>query len=434
MTVAEVKIWEHVVGWISWDEVRRTGIFEFEKEFIKTGLDISPIAMPVNKVNPSEIYTFTSNSENDFKGYKGLPHVLSDSLPDAFGNNIINAWLAANGRQPESFNPVERLCYTGKRGMGALEYYPAINFIKNTSVKVSIEQLVQLSAEILSSRNTFKTDLSDGDLAIKEIMRVGTSAGGARPKAVIAFNQKTGEIRSGQVDAPAGFEHWLLKIDGVSENGIEQKNEAGRIEYAYYLMAKSSNIEMAECRILEENDRAHFMTRRFDRIGNEKVHIQTLHAMRRMNFINIATYSYEQAFSVLKQLKLSYHDIEQLYRRMVFNVISRNCDDHTKNLSFTMNRNGKWSLSPAYDICYAYDPTGRFNFQHFLSVNGKYNEIEYSDLWEVGAREGIKNRKEIIEQVREAVSRWHEYAKLAGVSQPFYTNIGSVHKTNTGKN
>ena len=430
MTVAEVKIWEMVVGYISWDDRSRTGSFEFERKFLKNGLDVAPLTMPLSGINPSSIYTRSSTSEIDYLTYKGLPQVLSDSLPDAFGNSIIEAWLATQGRRIESFNPVERLCYTGKRGMGALEYHPALTVVDDISTPVSVEKLVELSEKILLERNRFKVDLSDGEVAIKDIIRVGTSAGGARPKAVIAFNEKNGEIRSGQVDAPDGFSHWLLKMDGVRETTLGRTKNIGRIEYAYHLMAKNCGIEMADCRLLEEGGRAHFMTSRFDRVGNEKLHIQSLNAMSGMNFRNTGTYSYEQVFSVLKRLKLSYREIDQLYRRMVFNIVARNCDDHTKNISFLMDKNGKWSLTPAYDVCYAYDPAGRFNYQHFLSVNGKYNNIENNDILEVGAREGIKNRKEITEQVKDVVSRWPEYAKAAGLSKtnPVVKSIQKTHQ------
>lgn len=428
MSVAEVKIWGMVIGYISWDDKTKGGLFEFERKFLKSGLDIAPLSMPLSEINPSRIYTRTSTSEMDYLTYKGLPQILTDSLPDTFGNSIINAWLAIHGRQLESFNPVERLCYTGKRGIGALEYYPAIHVVDEISTPVNIEKLVKLSEDILSERNRFKVDLLDGEAAIKDLIRVGTSAGGARPKAVITFNEETGEIRSGQVDAPDGFSHWLLKIDGVREKGLGRTKSLGRIEYAYHLMAKSCGIGMSDCRLLEEGGRAHFMTRRFDRAGNEKLHMQSLNAMSGMNYRLTGTYSYEQVFAVLKRLKFSYTDIDQLYRRMVFNVVSRNCDDHTKNISFLMDRNGKWSLTPAYDVCYAYDPAGRFNYQHFLSVNGKYNDIGYHDILETGAREGIRNRKEIIEQVNDVVSRWFEYADAAGLSKK-NPSVRDIRKT-----
>lgn len=427
MTTAEVKIWGMVIGYISWNDNSKAGSFEFEKQFLNKGLDIAPLSMPVSEVHPSRIYTRLSSSELDYLTYKGLPHFLTDSLPDAFGNSIIHAWLATQGRQTESFNPVERLCYTGKRGIGALEYHPALLMVDDISTPVNVEKLVQLSESILSERNRFKVDLSDGETAIQDIMRVGTSAGGARPKAVIAFNEETKEIRSGQVDAPDGFSHWLLKIDGVRETGLGQTKNMGRIEYAYHLMAKNCGIEMTDCRLFEEGGRAHFMTRRFDRIGNEKLHMQSLNALCGMNYRVLGTYSYEQIFAVLKRLKLSYQAIDQLYRRMIFNVVSRNCDDHTKNTAFLMDKTGKWSLTPAYDVCYAYDPAGRFNFQHFLSVNGKYNDIGYHDILEVGAKEGIRKRKDIIEQVKDVVSRWPEYAADAGLSKN-NTVVKSIQK------
>ena len=432
MTVAEVRIWGNVIGYVSWEDKSRASSFEFEKKFLQSSLDISPLSMPLGKVNPSEIYKSTSISETDYQTYKGLQHFLTDSLPDAFGNSIIEVWLATQGRKLESFNPVERLCYTGKRGIGALEYYPAINVVDDISATVNIEKLVKLSEKILYERKKFKVDLMDGEAAITDIIRVGTSAGGARPKAVIAYNERTHEIRSGQVDAPDGFSHWILKIDGVRETGLGQTKDVGRIEYAYHLMAKDCEIKMSDCMLLEEGGRAHFMTRRFDRTGNEKLHMQSLNAMSGINYRLTGTYSYEQVFTELMRLRLSYQEIEQMFRRMVFNVVSRNCDDHSKNIAFLMGQNGKWSLAPAYDVCYAYDPAGRFNFQHFLSVNGKFNDIAYKDIIEVGAKVGIKNRRFVVEQVIDTVLRWSEYAQRTGVDKTITKGIGSVHQTQIG--
>jgi serine/threonine-protein kinase HipA len=393
--------------------------------------DVAPIAMPIT-ANSSRIYSFDAMSELDYAAYKGLPYMLADSLPDNFGNTVINHWLQSQGRLPESFTPVERLCYTGTRGIGALEYFPVLGGLSTTSVKLQVNKLVHLADIMLSERSDFKTVISEGEDAVKAILLVGTSAGGARPKAIIAYNETTGEIRSGQVDAPEGFSHWLLKIDGVNDFDLGATKNMGRIEYAYYLMAKDCGIEMSDCRLLEEGGRAHFMTRRFDRIGNNKLHMQSINAIAGMNYKNGGMYSYEQVFTLLRKMKLSYPEIEQQFRRMILNYLSKNCDDHTKNISLLMNRQGVWSLSPAYDVCYAYNAGGRYNYQHFLSVNGKFNNVNRADLLRIGDREGIKDRESIYDRIQNVVSKWEKYAENAGLSShnTLVQNIGKMHSKN----
>ncbi|MCL2098425.1 MAG: type II toxin-antitoxin system HipA family toxin, partial [Bacteroidales bacterium] len=365
----------------------------------------------------------------DYEAFKGLPPFIADSLPDSFGNKVINAWLQQQHRDPDSFTPLERLCYTGKRGIGALEFFPTL-FKNDKVVEVGVAALVKLADAIFSERKKMHSHIKDKKV-IEDIVRVGASAGGARPKALIAYNETTGEIKSGQIaEIPTGFEHWLIKLDGVSKSGgLGLATGMGRVEYAYYLMAVDCGIIMSQCRLLEEGGRAHFMTRRFDRPGNgKKIHAQTLHAMAHLNYNLIDTNYYEQAFYAINRLKLPFPTIEQFYRRMVFNVMAKNCDDHTKNVSFLMDEVGKWSLAPAYDLSYAYDPTGRWNRRHLMGLNGKFEDFTIDDLEKLGREQRIKKWKQIVEQTSEVVSRWSEYAKIVGVPPKIYKPIAKTHE------
>lgn len=412
--VANVTIWKHKVGAIAWDPKRQIGVFEFEPDFIKTGLDLAPVMMPLSRSGSGQRkFLFPELSRET---YQGLPGLLADTLPDKFGNAVIDQWLAGQGRTRDDFSPVERLCYMGKRGMGALEFIPALNRQIDKSVQVEIAELVDLAQSVIDKRQDFKVNLKNEDKdAMLDILRVGTSAGGNRPKAVIALNRKTGEVRSGQVKAPEGFDYWLLKFDGVTDRALGDPEGYGRIEYAYYKMATKCGIEMTECDLYEENNRAHFMTKRFDRSENEKIHIQTLCGLAHFDFNKPGIYSYEQVFQVMRQMQLSHRDIEQFYRRMVFNVLARNQDDHTKNISFIMGKDGVWHLAPAYDVIYAYNPAGKFTSLHQMTINGKRDDISRHDLQTVGEQMDIKNRRVILEEIEEAVSQWSRYAKMAGV-------------------
>lgn len=428
-TVAEVKLWGTTIGAVSLDEERRFAEFEYEDSFVKSGIQISPIMMPLK----SGVYKFT---ELDYGTFHGLPGLLSDSIPDKFGNALIDVWLSKQGRLPESFNSVERLCYTGKRGMGALEYYPLISDSEISS-KVKVDELVQLAAMVLTNRENLKAVLDECDKknmkkTLSQIISVGTSAGGARAKAVIAWNPNTNEIRSGQVDPEKGFEHWLIKFSGVNGNKDkedEDREDFGLIEYAYYLMARSCGIDMSECRILDDGINSHFMTKRFDRTSDgKKVHMQTLCAMAHFDFNQAGIYSYEQVFSILNLLHASHSDSLEMFRRMVFNIFAYNCDDHTKNISFLMDKNGKWRLSPAYDISFAFNPHGLWTSSHQLSVNGKRKNIAEQDF-ETCAKIGnltIKEVRESINSIKEAVSSWKLYAERAGVSEHRAEEINSV--------
>ncbi len=359
--------------------------------------------------------------------YKGLPGMLADSLPDKYGNKLIEAWLARNGRDAGSFNPVERLCYTGKRGMGALEYEPASKLFDDSSKSIEIEKLVQLAKDILTERKYLKANIhSKADDGLLDIIRVGTSAGGARAKAIIAYNEKTGDVRSGQIDGLEDYDYWIIKFDGVTNEQLGDPKGYGKIEYAYYLMAKECGINMTDSRLLEKNRRAHFMTRRFDRQGTKKLHLQTLCAIAHFDYNDPAAYSYEQAFQVMRQLRLTYRDSEELFRRMCFNVIARNQDDHTKNISFLMDENGKWALSPAYDVTYAYDPANKWMEDHQMSINGKRKDIERSDMVALAKKMNIKKPDEIIEKIISTVMNWSEYADRAKVSAK---QVKAIEKT-----
>ncbi|MBL4587563.1 MAG: type II toxin-antitoxin system HipA family toxin, partial [Flavobacteriales bacterium] len=355
MVVSQVNIWGIRMGAVGWDNDRQLGVFEYDPEFLKRNLDVAPITMPLREAkNGNGIFSFSGlNTET----YQGLPGLLADSLPDRFGNRLITEWLKRQGRTVASMNPIEKLCHIGARGMGALEFEPTTASFESPSETLEVEELVQLARTILHQKDGLRSNLNTGsETGIEDIIRVGTSAGGARAKAVIAYNPKTGDVRPGQADGKKGYEHWLIKFDGVNNDLLGDPAGYGRIEYAYHLMAKNCGIRMAECKLMEEHDRAHFMTKRFDRIGTEKLHMQTLCGIAHFDYNQPALYSYEQAFQVMRQLRLPYPDAEELFRRMAFNVLCFNCDDHTKNISFLMDRNGEWRLSPAYDVTYAYNP------------------------------------------------------------------------------
>ncbi len=416
ITTAYINIWDKRVGAIAWDLDKGLASFEYEPSFLEYKWDLSPLKMPLSD---AERRVFSFPELRGTTTFKGLPGLLADVLPDKYGSSIINAWLASNGRPSDSMNPVELLCFIGKRGMGALEFEPVLPKANNRSTRIELSSLVKIAHEILTGRKLFKTNLSaDESKALSDILKIGTSAGGARAKAVIAFNPETNEIRSGQADAPKGFTHWLIKFDGVSDQQIGTSSGYGRVEMAYYLMAKEAAIEMTECRLLEENDRAHFMTKRFDREhGKGKLHIQSFCALAHYDFNEINLFSYEQLFEAMRSMLLPYSDAEQLFRRMVFNVMSRNCDDHTKNFAFIMDKTGQWKLAPAFDVCHSYRPGSTWVSQHSMSINDKRQNITRHDLLEVAKKINVKKADAIINQVSEAVSNWSEFANLTNVKK-----------------
>ncbi len=418
MDVAEVKIWGELVGAVSWNEKTGLASFEYDSDFKKLNWDLAPLKMPIS--SSKKVITFPElrkDKNAEFDTFKGLSGLLADVLPDKYGNQLINIWLAQQGRPQDSMNPVEMLCFIGTRGMGALEFEPTTLKESKRTFPIEIESLVDIAQKMLSRREAFTTNLQkDEERAVLEILKIGTSAGGARPKAVIAYNEKTGEVKSGQTKTPNGFEHWLIKLDGVSDVQLGVSKGYGRVEMAYYNMAIACGVEMMPSRLLEENGRAHFMTKRFDREGGDiKHHIQTLCALKHFDYNLITSFSYEQLFQTMREIKLSYPDAEQMYRRMVLNVIARNCDDHTKNFSFRLKKGGKWELAPAYDVCHAYKPDHRWVSQHALSINGKRTAITKDDLLIIG--KSIKNKKaaSIIGEISNTVSQWKKFANDVNV-------------------
>ena len=420
VTLAYVNIWGHRAGVVMWNENTQSAAFEYDPAFERLGLDLSPIMMPMNPHRP---YQFTSISKETFMG---LPGLLADALPDAYGKALLDRWLATTGRT--FANPVERLCYQGKRSMGALEFEPAQDTYLEKDAKIELDSLVEVAREALSQKAALSTNLSqDRKEALINIIKVGTSAGGQRAKAVIAFNEETQDIRSGQIDAPEGYEHWLLKLDGVTNQELGDPMFYGLIEYAYYLMAKDAGIDMMPCRILSENGRSHFMTKRFDRIGSrEKLHMQTLCGIAHFDYKMLRAYSYEQVFQVMRQMRLPYSQAEEMFRRMVFNVVARNQDDHTKNISFLMDKSGKWQLSPAYDISWSYNPEGKWTSQHQMSINNKWTDITKDDLLAVASAMNIKKPREIIEKAIDVASRWPDYATPLGIPKETIQAINST--------
>lgn len=420
VTLAYINIWGQRAGVVMWNENTESAVFEYEPSFERLGLNLSPILMPLN---PHRSYQFTSISKDTFMG---LPGLLADALPDAYGKALLDRWLATIGR---SFaNPVERLCYQGKRSMGALEFEPAQDTFLEKDTRIEIDSLVEVAREALNQKSKLDTNLSqDRKEALINIIKVGTSAGGQRAKAVIAYNEKTQEVRSGQIDAPEGFEHWLLKLDGVTNQELGDPKFYGLIEYAYYLMAKDAGIEMMPCRILPENGRSHFMTKRFDRVGGKgKLHMQTLCGIAHYDYKMLRAYSYEQAFLVMRQLRLPYFQAEEMFRRMIFNVVARNQDDHTKNISFLMDKTGKWRLSPAYDISWSYNPEGKWTSQHQMSINNKWSDFTMDDFLTVASSMNIKSPREIIEKTIDVVAHWPVYAASLGIPKDTIEVINST--------
>jgi serine/threonine-protein kinase HipA len=413
MNTAFVKIWGTVVGAIAWSEITGYATFEYDPTFKMKGWDLSPLQMPING-NKSSFNFPALRKRNDpaLDTFKGLPGLLADVLPDRYGNELINLWLAQQGRQLDSMNPVEMLCFIGTRGMGAVEFEPTTLKESKQTFSVELDSLVDIAQKMLSKKEAFITNLkADEEKAMMEILRIGTSAGGARPKAVIAYNEKTGAVKSGQTNAPKGFEHWLIKLDGVSDVQLGASKGYGRVEMAYYNMATACGIDMMPSKLMEENGRAHFMTQRFDREGGAtKHHMQTFCAIKHFDYNQINSFSYEQLFQTMRELKLSYADAEQMFRRMVFNVMARNCDDHTKNFAFRLKKDSNWELAPAYDICHAYQPKHQWVSQHALSINGKRTNVTRDDLLILG--KSIKNKKaaETIDEISDTVSKWKTFA------------------------
>lgn len=409
----KVKMWGTTIGYLHRQDNGLIG-FQYDEKFIPSGIEVSPIRMPLSDIT----YAFPSLPEVTFSG---LPGMLADSLPDKFGNIVIKNYLQYQGRTEDSLTVLERLCYTGKRGMGALEYEPS-NDIVGINEEVDLDALTKLASDILAERKAL--DIKYDDKMIAQLMQGSSSVGGARAKTLIALNPNTNVVRSGQVNAGEGFEYWLLKFDSISNNKDKDQEpdhkEYTRIEYAYYLMAKAAGIIMSECRLFEENGKAHFMTKRFDRKGEkgEKLHMQSLCAIAHMDFNSPRLYSYEDAFHIMRQLKLPHTDFVQLYKRMIFNEYAKNYDDHTKNITFLMDKKGVWQLAPAYDMTFSYSKSSTWVNAHQMLINGKADGITEDDFMETAKKAGIKKSEaeKCIEEVKEAVAKWHCFAEEAGVS------------------
>jgi len=431
ITIAEVKLWGRTIGAVALEDGAQFASFEYDPAFIRSGIQIAPLTMPLD----SRVYSFPVLARETFHG---LPGLLADSLPDKFGNALIDTWLAMQGRSPDSFNAVERLCYTGTRGMGALEYSPVLGpYRGGRPSKLDIGKLVELASDILTHRSNLQTSFNDNhrEVAMRDILRVGTSAGGARAKAVIAWNPQTNEVRSGQINSETGFEYWLLKFDGVSGNKDKEQEDPkgyGAIEYAYHRMATDAGITMSRCLLMEENGRRHFMTKRFDRLPDGgKLHMLSLGAMAHYDYNMAGAYSYEQALLVIRKLNLSMASVEELYRRMAFNIIARNQDDHVKNIAFLMNKSGQWSLAPAFDITYSYQPSGMWTSTHQMTLNGKRDGFTSDDFHACAEAASMKRTtaKSVLNEVTRVVARWPEYADEAGVNPDWRDRIQRTLRT-----
>ncbi len=405
----EVRIWGRTAGAVALDPHLGYFAFEYDPMFARTGIELAPLTMPLSQSQAPFIFTDLPEAT-----YKRLPALLADALPDDFGNALIDGWMASKGIARTDITPLDRLAYMGKRGMGALEFHPIRSPAGTTTTAISLSSLVE------GARRALQGGIGSDPMAhaaLSQIIKVGTSAGGARAKAVVALNPQTGEIRAGQFDVEPDFEHWLLKFDGMGpDSELGGSQDYGRIEYAYSLMATAAGITMSPCRLLEEGGRAHFMTQRFDRDGNRKHHMQTLCAMAHMDYKQKASHDYSQLFMTISRLHLGYEAREEAYRRMAFNIMAANCDDHAKNFSFLLREGGDWELAPAYDVTHAHNPNGEWTHQHLMAVNGKFLNIARHDLLTLAERFAIGTGEKVLKQVGEAVSAWSAFAERAKVS------------------
>lgn len=431
MTLAAVRLWGREIGAVSVDGPTDVAVFQYTPEFARSGIQLAPIRMPLR----SEPYEFPALMR--VEAFNGLPGLLADALPDRWGRTLVSAWLRSQGRSEDSFDVVERLCYTGTRAMGALEFEPAVGpQLPAGGVDLRVDLLVELANEALSRRERFVAELSadPAEEEMRAILAIGTSAGGARPKAVIAYNEQTGQVRSGQTQVPEGFTHWLLKFDGVAasgDHGLRDPQGWGAVEYAYWRMARAAGIEMSDSRLLEENGRRHFLTRRFDRLdGGGKLHMQTVAALEHVDYDQPGIYGYEQAFALARRLGLHAPDAEQLFRRMVFNIVARNQDDHVKNIAFLMGRDGAWRLAPAYDLTWSYKPGNRWLQAHQMTINGKRDDFTTDDLRTVARLAGLKRGRAdtVLREVTEVVADWPAIADRVGVGERLRDQARASHR------
>ena len=425
---AQVFLWGIQIGAVAWNAQANAATFAYTDDFSKTWLQPSPIHMPASG-GRKENFTFRNLSRET---YSGLPGMLADALPDKFGHALINLWLAKNGRAEDSMNPVEKLLYMGNRSMGALEFRPAIRKATSKAVDVNMQEILELTNSIMHQKSALDVNACD-DEALTSILQVGTSAGGARPKGIVAIHEKSGHIISGQATIPEHYRHWIIKFDGVSDMELGEPQGYGRIEYAYHLMAKDAGIDMSPCKLWEEGGRAHFMTHRFDRESNKKIHMQSLCGIAHYDFNMAGSYSYEQALMIMQKIGLSKAEMSQLYRRMVFNIVARNQDDHTKNIAFLMTPDGTWKLSPAFDVTYSHNPAGVWTHQHQMRAAGKRDHFNRDDLVKVAKDFSLPRPESVIDAVIAAVSHWLTYADNAGISESTAKEIGNSHRRYLGE-
>ncbi len=422
-TTAEVYLWGTKVGTLHQEVNKPYASFEYDADFLRYGIEVAPIKMPSKSI----VYEFPSLVGEPFWG---LPGLVSDSLPDDFGNRIIEQWLALQGRSLGDFTAIDRLCYTGKRGMGALEYVPANSDLNDINEAINVSEMVRFASDVLNQRASVVLN-NEEELTYAQLVRVGSSAGGARAKALIAWNEKTNEIRSGQLDLGKDYDYWLMKFDNVSKNGdhgLEDVPEYTLIEYAYYKMALSAGIKMNECRIYANGRENHFMTKRFDRVDGKKLHMQSLGALAHISYKEPRLCSYEMAAGYMREMDLGMDDITQFYARMVFNCLAVNQDDHVKNFSFLMDREGKWRLSPAYDVTFSFNPTNKWLRAHQMTINNKSDHILYEDLITAGLNMGIKKKKsdEVIDRIVCVVDNFEQYASEVGIREKTCVAIRKV--------
>jgi len=429
MTVAAVTLWGSRIAAVSIETSERYATFQYDPAFVRSGIEVAPVMMPLR----AQPYSFPGLPQDAFSG---LPGLLADSLPDRWGTALVNAWLASQGREQSSFDVVQRLCYVGTRGVGALEFQPSHEPTVAAGADLQVDALVRLASEVLAEREGFVAELSENpdEQAMKAILAIGSSAGGARPKAFIAYNNATGQVRSGQVEVGQGFRHWLLKFDGVAragDHGLADPQGWGAVEYAYSKMARAAGVEMTECRLLEEHGRRHFMTRRFDRPEDgSKLHMQTVGALEHVSYNEPGTYSYEQVMLLIRRLGLGTLVVEQQFRRMIFNVVARNQDDHVKNIAFLMDRQGAWSLAPAYDVIWAWKPGNPWLDSHQMSINGKRDDFTVADLRAVAAVAGLKRGRAdaILAEIVDVVAGWIEIADEVQVDEQMAEQIARSHR------
>lgn len=410
--LVEVGVWGRRVGAVALDPSLGVYAFEYLPEWVDTGVQLSPLVVP------NQVGTFTF-PELDRATFHGLPGLLADALPDAFGNQVIDAWLVSQNIDKRRITTLDRLAYAGGRALGALTFHPPARALEEPATAIQIADIVTQARAVIAGQADEMDTTHD---TLRQLIQVGSSAGGARAKAVLQYNPTTDQVRSAYAERELGFEPWIMKLDGVtgaadgSVNSLDAPQQYTRIEYAYYLMATSAGVEMSESRLLAEGPRAHFMTRRFDIAGGQRIHMQSLCAIDHLDFRYKNAHSYAQYFDVIRRLGLDEDALTQAYRRMAFNVAAMNRDDHTKNFAFLLPQDGTWRLSPAFDVTHAFNPTGEWTQHHQMSVNGRFDGITLADLYAVADNQGIPGFHQVTEDVLAAVRAWPDFAQQAGVA------------------